>query len=279
MQDSFYSESAQLTGSDKAARLVKLFARESFTQSAGQDIKWQPLSFYEKLGYDTERIKANAKPCEISEDRLLGTCYRIAIHVEQNAHNKTVGKDDQLAMTGQHQGITAGQGSSASSSMLAIADGHASTSSSGSSSSSSSERRSKKDKKNKKDKKSKKSKKDKKNKKDKKDKKNEKDKRVNDDAEDPNRSTVAQTIQRLCRSPLALLRIRRSAQMQIVQRLCYLPLAGLRPRRSDQVQTVQRRCHSTPAQLLSNIAAQLWHHHSATLSLNSCIAIWQPCRS
>jgi hypothetical protein len=62
-----------------------------FTEEAQRETdggKFLPLSVYEKQGFDPEMIRTRSKRCDIREDPVLGTVYRVRI-LEQATETKT----------------------------------------------------------------------------------------------------------------------------------------------------------------------------------------------
>ena len=57
----------------------KVTKHERHEQRYSNEGEFQPLSFYARLGYDTDRIKNNTRPVDIQENEQLGTTYRVKI--------------------------------------------------------------------------------------------------------------------------------------------------------------------------------------------------------
>jgi hypothetical protein len=159
----FYREVANFSGADAAKRIETLIGVEEhneFYEDAGEFL---PLSVWTNRGFDAERIKENTPLCDVREDRVLGTCYRVKILKKGNAGHRGARRESKASAGGikrpanrmleeLESGVVDGDDESASS--------KSDSSSESSSSSSSSRKKSKK--KSKKEKKSKKNKKDRK---------------------------------------------------------------------------------------------------------------------
>lgn len=139
-QHQFFNELTGLSQTAVKNRYEALVTEEVTTDSFSQGGAFLPLGVWATKGFDTDRIKSKSRTCDIMEDDVLGTCYRVRI-----LEVKTTGSRSKKRSSEAGANIVEGGAAVADKKkLLAIQDGKVDDTTSSSSSSSSSDKKKKK---------------------------------------------------------------------------------------------------------------------------------------
>ena len=90
VQEQFYVDIQGRTSQDIYATATDLIqSYEDRKEQYASNGEFRPLKYWELNGYDPERIERGARPDDIKESRMAGTCYRVA--VESTSKTTTYG--------------------------------------------------------------------------------------------------------------------------------------------------------------------------------------------
>ena len=93
-------------GASKAQMMTlyesKVSAKITQEQSQGTSGGFFPLGYYEKKGFDTQRIVAKSKPEDVQEHAVLGTVYRVHLDFSDSRYRKSIHEERSAVGSADH---------------------------------------------------------------------------------------------------------------------------------------------------------------------------------